>query len=414
MSLLLKTSELFEACRMADFDVLEDVLTTKNKERHENAHRDLHEYREHKTGMTPLLLVSCNTHNSDLVVLLYQHGAKLDQLGLHRETCLHLAARQAREDVLGKLLIALDDDPITKKKLIDKRDDEGSTPLMCACFAGDIPCMRLLREHGAFLDHRNYRGQTPLMKAVCFRNARVVDWLLTAQVDTLLRDKEDKQAADYAKERGLHGMVEKISGKTITDEMDEWIDEKAHVTGAHDLLLQRTRAAAAEAEAAAAAAAHAVWSPQSLEEMTAQTQEWDSFQSSYGADGPSIVERDMTAALTADYSYTPLADESDPYQLYEREKIDSAWQEFMDYENDCPYWYNNLTNESVYERPWVLGGPIEQMDPNVATAKATLFKSMLSTGAGAKSKEDGEGKVREAAEEKVHDVSDEGKSGAEA
>ena len=44
-------------------------------------------------------------------MLLYQHGVKLDQLGMHRETCLHLAARQAREDVLGKLLIMLNDTP---------------------------------------------------------------------------------------------------------------------------------------------------------------------------------------------------------------------------------------------------------------------------------------------------------------
>ena len=76
----------------------------------------------------------------------------------------------------------------------------------------------------------------------------------------------------------------------------------------------------------------------------------------------------------------------------------------MDYENDCPYWYNNLTNESVYERPWVLGGPIEHMDPNVATAKATLFKSMLSTG-GASSKNNTSGtKEDDGEEEKVREA----------
>ena len=107
MSLLIKRSELFEACRIADYDVLEELLTTRDKERHAAAIHDLHHYKEHKTGLTPLLLSCGNTHNSDLVVLLHKHGATLDQMGLHRETCLHLAAKQAREDVLDKLLLTV-------------------------------------------------------------------------------------------------------------------------------------------------------------------------------------------------------------------------------------------------------------------------------------------------------------------
>ena len=89
MSLLHVTSDLFEAIRMSDFDVLEALLTSKTKK--EQAIHDLHNFKEAKTGLTPLLLACSNTHNSDLVVLLYQHGVKLDQLGMHRETCLHLS-----------------------------------------------------------------------------------------------------------------------------------------------------------------------------------------------------------------------------------------------------------------------------------------------------------------------------------
>ena len=49
---------------------------------------------------------------------------------------------------------------------------------------------------------------------------------------------------------------------------------------------------------------------------------------------------------------------------------------------------NNLTNESTYERPWCLGGPVERMDKNVATAKAAVFKSMLSTAVTSPTKEE--------------------------
>jgi hypothetical protein len=383
MSLLIKRSELFEACRIADFDVVEEVLTTKDKERHAAAMHDLHNYREHKTGLTPFLLSSSNTHNSDLVVLLYKHGAKLDQTGLHHETCLHLAARHAREDVLDKLLRMLNDDPALKKRLIDKCDDEGSTPIMCACFAGDIPCMRLLREHGAFLDKRNYRGQTPLIKSVCFRNNRVVDWLLSAQVDTLLRDNEGRQASDYAKERGLDGMVEKISGKTITDELDMWIDEHAHLTGAtgnhqRDAIVVKQPSLAEQM----------VQAVRDVEALAYEESQLTEFSSTYSSDGPSYSSTNNT--MGESYSYTPPApdDPNDPYQMYEQWQIDEKWQEFTDYENDCAYWFNNLTNESTYERPWCLGGPVERMDKNVATAKAAVFKSMLSTAVTSPTKEE--------------------------
>ena len=363
---------------MADFEAMEEILTTRNKERHTQAIEDLHEFREAKTGLTPLLLASCNTHNSDLVVLLYQHGVKLDQLGMHRETCLHLAARQAREDVLTKLLQMLNETPDLKKQLIDKRDDEGSTPLMCACFAGDIPCMRLLREHGAFLDQRNYRGQTPLMKAVCFRNQRVLDWLLTAQVDTLLRDKEDRQAVDYARERGLTGMMEKISGKTITDEFDMWIDEKAEITGAGSHLLENSRTSSSAHSANANAISSVAASSMALQNSVHQEEYQQSFEHKFQASGTSAVS---SAMVDMDYTYTPVVDETDPYQIYTQEQIDEKWQEFTDYDNDCQYWYNQLTSESVYERPWALGGPMEYMDVNVADAKVAIFKGMLSTSA---------------------------------
>ena len=109
MSLLIKKSELFEACRAADCELLESILTTRDTARYKQAIDDLHHYREHKTGLTPLLKASEATHDGDLVVLLLKHGADISQEGMHRETALHLAARQGREDVLKRLLEYLDE-----------------------------------------------------------------------------------------------------------------------------------------------------------------------------------------------------------------------------------------------------------------------------------------------------------------
>lgn len=374
MSLLIKTSELFEACRASDCDLLESILTTRDKVRYKQAIDDLHHYREHKTGMTPLLKASHATHDGDLVVLLLKHGADIAQEGMHKETALHLAARQAREDVLKRLLEYLDEqnDPERKTMLIDKRDEEGSTPLMCAVFAGDIPCMRLLREHGAFLDQRNYRGQTPLIKAVCFRNARAVDWLLTAGVDTLMRDKFDKQAKDYAEERKMEGMVEKITGKTLTNELDDWVDEKAHLTGMSSVTLPGAWNAPAGVSSA--------------DQVLAAEKERvavEAFKEKYDKAGPKASGDNRRNLMGAgEYKYTPQAADIDHYEIHAQEKIDDAWERFVDYENDCPYWYNSLTGESQYWRPYALGGPEEHMDKDVASAKAAVFKSLMTKGSG--------------------------------
>ena len=89
MSLLIKTSELFEACRASDRELLESILTTRDKARYKRAIDDMHHYKEHKTGLTPLLKASHATHDGDLVVLLLKHGANIAQEGMHRETALH-------------------------------------------------------------------------------------------------------------------------------------------------------------------------------------------------------------------------------------------------------------------------------------------------------------------------------------
>ncbi len=392
MSLLIKHSTVFEACRHADFEVLSGLLSDKwdNKERRAASLRDIRPgtvYREHKTGLTPLLMASKSTHNSDLVCLLLDCGADIAEEGMHRETALHLSARQGREDVLLKLLRRLDarDDPEFKDRLVNKRDAEGSSPLMCALFAGDIPCMRMLREHGANLDQRNYRGQTPLVKAVCFRNQRVLDWLLTAGVDTLLRDKEDRNATDYAQERQLLGMVEKISGKTLTDELDQWVDEKAHLTS--PVRREESLPGAWDAPPKESMA-------QQMMRRYKEDEQQAAFENRFTAGGPGATG---SVSFDQDYSYTPPPAEydpsTDPWALHSQEKLAAAWKEFTDYENDCPYWFNELTSESQYWRPWCLGGPEEPLSTDVADTKVALFKATLNFGGGGGG--GGEGKASE-------------------
>ena len=47
-------SRVFEACRNADFDLLQEALTTRNKSRREEALHDVRSFVDHRTGLTDI------------------------------------------------------------------------------------------------------------------------------------------------------------------------------------------------------------------------------------------------------------------------------------------------------------------------------------------------------------------------
>lgn len=174
----------------------------------------------------------------------------------------------------------------------------------------------------------------------------------------------------------MEGMVEKITGKTLTNELDDWVDEKAHLTGLSSVTLPGAWNAPAEVSLTEQALA--------AENERATV---EAFKNKFDAAGPAVSpaasrnnRRNLMGA--GDYTYTAPEADVDHYAIHAQEKIDRAWERFVDYENDCPYWYNSLTGESQYWRPYALGGPEEQMDKDVASAKAAVFKSLMTKGGG--------------------------------
>ncbi|MDH1657963.1 ankyrin repeat domain-containing protein [Pseudomonas mosselii] len=79
------------------------------------------------------------------------------------------------------------------------------TPLMEACWRGDIEEARQLIKDGADVNARNKNGTTPLMYAKTYAfstgNITLIELLLKNGADIDARDNAGKTAADYTIER---------------------------------------------------------------------------------------------------------------------------------------------------------------------------------------------------------------------
>jgi uncharacterized protein len=144
-------------------------------------------------GATPLILALLN-YNWDAARLLIESGADVNLWDIYGQTPLYVAVdmntmpvgrrvelptmdRNTGEDLV-RLLLARGANPNAQLKLRPRyrnipndryRDPMivwGTTPLLRAAKAGDVPMLRLLLQHGALPDLANSQGVTPLMAAV--------------------------------------------------------------------------------------------------------------------------------------------------------------------------------------------------------------------------------------------------------
>lgn len=92
--------------------------------------------------------------NSDIVVLLLQHGAAVDATTKDHYTALHIAAKEGQEEVASVLLEHGASLTSTTKK--------GFTPLHLAAKYGNMKVARLLLQKDAPVDAQGKNGVTPL------------------------------------------------------------------------------------------------------------------------------------------------------------------------------------------------------------------------------------------------------------
>jgi uncharacterized protein len=208
-------------------------------------------------GVTPLLLATLNL-NFDTAAILVRHGADLDKWDLWGRSPVYAAVdvhtlptggradRPSMDRMTGLELIAMLLDaganPNLQLKLFPPyrslRDDRGAdsmltvgtTPLVRAAKAGDIPAMKLLIAHGALVDLPTASGITPLMAAAGngsssldtrgrykseAQSIEAVEVLLAAGAKVDARDRNGQTALHGAAGWGWNGVVKTLVASRI-------------------------------------------------------------------------------------------------------------------------------------------------------------------------------------------------------
>ncbi len=116
-------------------------------------------------GRTPIIHHAVEALRSEIVALLLEHGATLDDTDANGETPLHRLAdlRQAPQDAARAMAAFL----ISRGAEVDVRNWDDVTPLHQAVRARNLAVTEVLLGHGADANARDKsRGSTPLRRAV--------------------------------------------------------------------------------------------------------------------------------------------------------------------------------------------------------------------------------------------------------
>ncbi|KAI4155893.1 MAG: hypothetical protein LQ340_000673 [Diploschistes diacapsis] len=171
-------------------------------------------------GRTPLWMAVCSGHE-EITRLLLKKGAKIDvrcegetllseAILSRNETAIRLLLeRGAKLDMRSSLFLAASVGNIMIARIllkmgaeIDRKNDEGDTPLALAALSGEVEMIRMLLEKGAEVDTKNNSGKTALLYAARNGDEIVARMLLEKGADVDAKDNNGETALFYAAENG--------------------------------------------------------------------------------------------------------------------------------------------------------------------------------------------------------------------
>ena len=126
----------------------------------------------------------------DIMTLLLEHGADVEQPDDVGDTPLSYAAVNSREATLLLLEYGAE---VDAPNALNKQ-----APLMRAAYWGCVPMMEVLLAHGAQADARTAFGSTVLMNAARNQHIGAVAMLLDRQADVNARDHDGNTALHHA------------------------------------------------------------------------------------------------------------------------------------------------------------------------------------------------------------------------
>jgi hypothetical protein len=144
----------------------------------------------------------------DLVRLLLERGAAINQANAHGSTALHYAVIMGHEEIVS-ILLRSGADP-------SRKGFQGKTALMIASVGNHVAVARLLLRSvgGGGLDERNEDGRTALWYACFEGHANVLRALLLAGADHIIADNYDTTPLQVAEHGGHHECVGVIQVST--------------------------------------------------------------------------------------------------------------------------------------------------------------------------------------------------------
>jgi ankyrin repeat protein len=167
-------------------------------------------------GWTPILDATGFVPNAEILRILVESGANLKDTLSAGQTPLHLAAISSNPEILKILLEfhgALD---------LEKRDDDGETPLLGLRSDTQMESVKLLVRAGANINAQDSRGWTPLMKAV---NGSMPN----GAVDFLLSQPDIEVDIQGKAGTALHIACRRLSLSDLTKLVSHGADPNHHV-----------------------------------------------------------------------------------------------------------------------------------------------------------------------------------------
>ncbi|MCI2227620.1 ankyrin repeat domain-containing protein [Polaribacter sp. MSW13] len=96
---------------------------------------------------------------------------------------------------------------------VNHRDAKGNTALLGVAFKDNVDIAKLLLKNNANINAQNNLGYTPLIFATIYNQPKMVGFLLNQNADVSLKDRENKSALDYAKEKSLKEIINLLEVK---------------------------------------------------------------------------------------------------------------------------------------------------------------------------------------------------------
>lgn len=150
-------------------------------------------------GWTALMMAASVKDGENLVDLLINKGASVDEKTNNGQTALHFAASKANLDTAKKLL--------AQKASARVKDKRGQLPLHRAAAVGNVPIVKLLLESRSPINATDIDGSTALHHAIAEGHGDTAMVLLKAGAETDKQDTNGAFAIDLAPDAKVRSYI---------------------------------------------------------------------------------------------------------------------------------------------------------------------------------------------------------------